>query len=193
MLKKQPNIIIRFFGHLNNILTHKYWVFVCCCKIGMPIRGILHDMSKFHPIEFWEGVHYYHDRHSSPINYAKKDKGYSKAWFHHRNHNKHHYEHWMDNFDQGGENILMPCKYAQEMLCDYIGAGIAYNGKTNIYQNELIWWNNRLKNPIAMHPALQAFVTNCLTYMADTEHFIPKEKAIQYYCLETSSYKEKSL
>ena len=34
-----------FKGHLFTVLKHKRLVFIHCAKIGMPIRGILHDMS----------------------------------------------------------------------------------------------------------------------------------------------------
>lgn len=185
---KKPSFPVRFFSHLKTILVHKYWVFICCCKVGMPIRGFFHDMSKLSPVEFWEGVKYYRDEHTSPINYAKADKGYSNAWFHHRSHNKHHYEHWMDNFDQGGENILMPFKYALEMICDYIAAGYAYNGKHHVYECEYEWWQNRKKKPLAMHPALQAYVTDCLQHMAKTGQFISRNQARTYYEMEKVTY-----
>lgn len=47
------------FRHFKKICIHKYWVFYYCCKTGIPSQGITHDMSKFSPIEFWEGVKYY--------------------------------------------------------------------------------------------------------------------------------------
>lgn len=160
--RNRPCLFTRFFGHLKTILVHKYWVFICCCKVGMPIRGFFHDFSKFSPTEFFEGVKYYRDN-TSPINYAKKNKGYSAAWFHHRGHNKHHYESWMDNFDQGGEK--------------------------SIYERELTWWTNRQKQPLAMHPGLQNFVTECLTEMRRTNRFITKAKACEIYHRKTARYK----
>ena len=45
-----------FFGHIKNILVHKWWVFYYAYKFGIPWRGFMHDWSKFHPIEFWESV-----------------------------------------------------------------------------------------------------------------------------------------
>ena len=56
---------------------------------GRPIRGLLHDMSKYSPIEFFESVKYYQQGKRSPIEAAKEDKGYSNAWFHHRGRNKY--------------------------------------------------------------------------------------------------------
>ena len=47
------------FLHFKKICIHKYWVGYYCFKLGIPWRGIKHDLSKFSPIEFWESVKYY--------------------------------------------------------------------------------------------------------------------------------------
>lgn len=180
----------RFFGHLKTILKHKYYVFIYCCQIGIPLQGITHDMSKLSPTEFLEGVKYWNKDHS-PIIDAKRDIGYSKAWFHHRNRNKHHYEYWMDNFDQGGENILMPCKYALEMIADFLAAGKIYATNNNIYEQELAWWTNRQKQPLAMHPVLQNYVTKCLKHMVKTNRTISKTTAKRFYHQAVRNYLRK--
>lgn len=124
--------------HLNKVLTHKKEVFKACCKAGIPIQGIFHDMSKFSPTEFMKSVKYYcGDR--SPIDACKEVNGYSMTWFHHRGRNKHHWEYWVDNFDKGMTPIQMPYKYAVEMLCDFIGAGKAYFQEDFTYKKELEW------------------------------------------------------
>ena len=72
-------------------------------------------MSKFSPIEFFESVKYYQgDR--SPIDACKEENGYSAGWQHHKGRNPHHYEYWMDNFDEGGESLIIPKNYALELL-----------------------------------------------------------------------------
>lgn len=179
-MEQRLPLIIRVFGYFKMVFTHKYWVFYYCCKLRMPWRGLLHDMSKLTPFEFMEGIKYYNGK-VSPIIKAKEDKGWSKAWFHHRSRNKHHYEYWMDNFDDGGINILMPFPYALEMICDFLAAGKTYDGKDFTYEKELAWWENRKKKPLAMHPALQGFVTACLTHMAMTGELITRDLAWQHY------------
>lgn len=89
------------FRHFKKICVHKYWVFYYCCKVGISIQGLLHDMSKFSPTEFWESVKYYQGN-ISPIDACKKENGWSSAWMHHKGKNKHHYEYWQDDFDNGG-------------------------------------------------------------------------------------------
>ena len=84
-------MISNFFKHLHMVNKHKYLVFKLSLKAGIPLRGLLHDLSKYLPIEFFEGVKYY-DGKISPIKVCKKENGYSKAWLHHRGRNKHHAE-----------------------------------------------------------------------------------------------------
>lgn len=119
--------IIKIIKHLKLITKHKYIVFKLSCKIGIPWRGFIHDLSKYSPTEFWEGVRYFNGNHS-PITEAKKDKGYSDAWLHHKGRNKHHTEYWADE-SAPNDNPLPPLKYVAEMLCDKTAAGIVYNGK----------------------------------------------------------------
>lgn len=161
-----------FCKHLRRTLRHKWLVFVWCCKAGMPIRGLLHDMSKFSPVEFWESVKYFSET-ESPINVSKRVNGYSKAWQHHKGRNPHHYEYWIDALDYGGKPIQMPKKYAYEMICDYLGAGQAYNPKGWNYQKELEWWNNRCKTceGMAMNIYTKRFVSTVLFRLANQMTF----------------------
>ena len=58
--------IINTFRHFKKVCTHKHWVFYYCCKVGIPFQGLIHDLSKFSPTEFWESVKYYQGT-SSPL------------------------------------------------------------------------------------------------------------------------------
>lgn len=147
--------IKNIWPHLRKIQTHRKWVRHYCFSVKLYKQGLLHDLSKYSPTEFWESVKYYQGT-SSPIDAAKKDKGYSMAWFHHRGRNYHHYEMWQDDFDHGGKPLLMPYKYFAEMVCDYLAAGRAYQGSSFTFTSELHWWENKReacampKNQIAM-------------------------------------------
>jgi hypothetical protein len=136
--------------HFKKVCIHKYWVAKYCFKAGLYWQGIMHDMSKFSWIEFWESVRYYQGT-SSPINACKADKGYSLAWQRHKGHNPHHYEYWTDRYDDGTVAIEMPYKYEVELICDWIGAARAYLGKDFSYQKEYKWLVNKLKNT---HPKI---------------------------------------
>ena len=100
----------KFFKHLALVTKHRFKVFALCCKCGLVWRGLVHDLSKFSPTEFFEGVKYYTGNHS-PISECRKATGFSKAWIHHKNKNKHHLEYWYDS--PTDTQIVMPYKYGK--------------------------------------------------------------------------------
>ena len=173
------NYAQKMYKHFRTIQTHRKWVRYYCFKAGLYWQGLTHDLSKYSPTEFFESVKYYQSK-SSPIVACKKDKGYSMAWFHHKGRNKHHYEYWMDNFDNGGENILMPEKYAIEMLCDFLGAARAYMKDEFSYEAECIWWEKR-KEHCAMNLILQDFCTKALDELASESPTNKKEYEKFYF------------
>ena len=145
--------------HFKLITKHKWVVFKLCCKIGEPWRGFWHDMSKYSITEFGESIKYYVGTHS-PITEAKKDKGYSEAWLHHKGRNRHHSEYWIDE-NAPNKTPVMPYKYAAEMICDKLAAGIIYEGKKWTKEYELGYWN-REKDIIKANPKIKDFVTEVL-------------------------------
>lgn len=158
---KIKNIIKHFI-----LITHHKWiVFKLCCKIGEPWRGFLHDFSKYSPTEFGESIKYYVGDHS-PITEAKKDKGYSEAWLHHKGRNKHHTEYWIDELAPDSTPI-MPYKYAAEMICDKLAAGMVYKGKEWTKEYELEYWNNREKDKLRINKDINRFVTEILEQVAE--------------------------
>ena len=102
-------IILNVFRHIKTVMTHKFYVFIFACKAGIPFRGLVHDMSKFSPSEFFESVKYYQGT-GSPISAAKKENGYSKAWLHHKGRNKHHWQYWYDS-QTYDKTPIIPYKY----------------------------------------------------------------------------------
>lgn len=131
--------MIKAIKHFNLITKHKWKVFKLCVKAGIPWRGLVHDLSKYSPAEFIESAKFYVGDHS-PINEAKKAKGYSKAWLHHKGRNKHHYEYWFDAKSPDRTPVI-PYKYAVEMVCDTLAAGKTYLGKNWKNSSQLEYWN----------------------------------------------------
>ena len=81
---------------------------------------LLHDLSKFSANESFGYA--FHDFKSS-----KPDIAFDCACLHHKNHNEHHPEYWL-NTGRGGvcNPIRMPKIYIAEMVADWIGAGKTY-------------------------------------------------------------------
>lgn len=182
-------MIRKFFGHLKTVLTHKFWVFYYAVKLGIPIRGFFHDFSKLHPVEFFESVKYYTGTRS-PIDECKRVNGYSKAWMHHKSHNKHHYEYWQDNFDNGGIPLCMPYKETLEMLCDYLGAGKAYNGRSFTFQKEYEWWKIKSSKPLAMHEVQKNFLEFAFWKMAQSNELISEMQLWFMYEVYKNDYEK---
>ena len=117
-------------GHFSTITHHKMLVMKTCFKVGLYKQGLLHDLSKYTPIEFIPGVIYYQgDR--SPINREKELKTCSRGWLHHKGRNLHHFEYWIDYSVDPGEGIIglkMPLQYVVEMFMDRIAASKTYQG-----------------------------------------------------------------
>lgn len=151
--------------HLLVILHHKWEVFKLCTKLGMPIRGMLHDISKFSPTEFMQSVTYYAGGVMSPITLEKRNLGYSKAWLHHKGRNKHHPEYWYDK-EAPISTPIMPFCYVCEMICDQLSAGIVYQGKNWTKEYQLSYWMNKQKNVIPLNDALKEMLEETYTQVA---------------------------
>ena len=123
----------KYFKHLMTISKHKWYVMMFCFKCGIYKRGLLHDLSKFGPTEFFSSAKYYTGVRS-PIDSEKAHKGYSIAWQHHKGRNPHHWEYWIDNLGSyENKPCRMPKEYIIEMICDWLGAGIVYSKKKPDY------------------------------------------------------------
>lgn len=158
------NTLQKMFKHFSLITRHKWVVFKLCCKVGEVKRGLLHDLSKYSWTEFSEGVKYFNGGHS-PITECKKAEGYSKAWLHHKGRNKHHAEYWNDDRAPDPTPVI-PYKYAVEMLCDKLAAGMVYEGKNWTKEYEYGYWNKE-KDKIKMNDKTKDFITDALKQVAD--------------------------
>lgn len=117
----------RFWGHLRTVRKHRKMVRKLCFKCGLYWQGLTHDLSKYSHTEFWNGVEYFTGT-ASPHVRERERKGYSDAWLHHHNRNKHHAEYWVDIKDGKAVPVYMPFKYLAEMFCDRVAASMIYLG-----------------------------------------------------------------
>lgn len=136
----------KYIKHFLTITKHKFVVMKYCFKCGIYKRGLLHDLSKYGITEFASSARYFQGN-SSPIDAEKREKGYSLAWQHHKGHNPHHWEYWIDNIGTYKNTpIKIPYEYVIEMICDWLGAGIVYSKqkvKENMpYKEPLEYYNN---------------------------------------------------
>lgn len=113
--------------HFKTVKSHRREVYKLCKSVGITWRGILHDLSKYSPVEFLCGMKYY-SGNSSPISLEQRIFGKSKAWAHHVLHNKHHSEYWITGSVNNKICLKMPTVYWVEQVCDRIASAKVYLG-----------------------------------------------------------------
>lgn len=138
-------------------------MFINCAKCGILWRGIVHDLSKFSPEEFFESVRFYQGNRS-PIGVCRRETGYSRAWLHHKGRNKHHIEYWTD--PDCAVQPLMPYKYAVECICDKLAATHTYLGKNYDRTKPFEHWE-RYGNKVLGNPKTMRFVEEVFRDIAE--------------------------
>ena len=98
-----------YWKYLKYVIRHKWYVFIECCKLGILIRGLLHDFSKLLPSEFFPYAHYFYGswmkesewhgdrRNYIPWKYTEMGvkEAFDIAWLKHQKRNKHHWQYWL--------------------------------------------------------------------------------------------------
>ena len=152
--------------HFKTVSKHKWEVFKECSACGLFWQGLVHDMSKFSFVEFLPSAKYFQGNRS-PIEAEKEEIGYSKAWLHHKGHNKHHWEYWTDFADDG--TIIankMPVEYVIEMVCDWIGAGKVYS-KDKWTQASPLEYYTKVRGGRYFHPDTEVLIMVMLGVIND--------------------------
>lgn len=157
----------KFWGHLTTITRHRHKVIAHCAKAGILFQGLFHDLSKYGPTEFIQGVRFYSGAHS-PTEDERRQYGYSVAWMHHKGRNRHHWEYWTDySFEKKAyAAVPMPRRYLAEMLCDRIAASKIYKAGAYTDAAPLEYlMNGKLRDH--MHPDTCSTLIRFLTQLRD--------------------------
>ena len=162
--------------HFITITRHRHMVMRYCFKSGLYLQGLLHDLSKYSPQEFFPSVKYFANGKYSPTTKERATIGYSKAWLHHKGRNKHHSEYWFD-IDPTTKRYMpveMPNRYLAESICDRIAASKNYNRKNFKREFVLDYFLNE-KDRMIMHPNTKEKMEELLRlYVKNGEKFIFK-------------------
>ena len=153
--------------HFCTITKHRMLVASGCFQIGLYWQGLAHDLSKYSPTEFRNGIKYYQGTRS-PNNAEREDKGYSEAWMHHKGRNRHHFEYWTDisPVSRQYEPMPIPRKYLAEMIMDRRAACMTYQGKAYTDGSALAYLEKSLERT-RMHPQTLKELTFLLTMLRD--------------------------
>lgn len=158
----------KWMRHLLTINHHRKLVREHCFRVGLYKQGMMHDLSKYNPIEFAVGAKYFQG-FQSPNNAERKDRGYSSAWLHHKGRNKHHLEYWID-YSMGEESPMtgmkMPVEYVVEMFCDRMAASKTYLGDQYTDDAPLAYYE-KSKTHYLMHDETRALLEEMLHMLAE--------------------------
>jgi len=152
----KKTLIWLLLRHYFIVLQHKWYVFKCGRELGVGyFRLIIHDWSKFMFSEAIDYAKWFGGDKSNP-------DGFAKAWLHHQNTNKHHWEYWLTRSGKGVEPgtivpLFMPRKYVREMIADWMAASISY-AKTK----DMSEWLKSNWYKINLHPESKEFAKTIL-------------------------------
>jgi hypothetical protein len=105
------------------LIRHKAFVLLEACRLGVPIRGLLHDWHKFLPSEWIPYAEFFYGDEAGAEWTAA---AFARAWLAHLHRADHHHQHWVLRNDDGTVEVLEMSNGARrEMLADWIGAGRA--------------------------------------------------------------------
>ena len=153
--------------HFRTITRHRHKVLAHCLRVGIPWRGLTHDLSKYSPTEFLEGANnWLGDR--SPNEKAREKQGYSRSWLHHKGRNRHHFEYWKDYdmHDHLEHPVRMPGIFVLEMFCDRVAASKIYQGKNYTDRHPLDYFL-RAKATRVIHPETSDLLEGWLAMLAE--------------------------
>ncbi|ERI98765.1 hypothetical protein HMPREF0262_02540 [Clostridium sp. ATCC 29733] len=159
---------VKWLSHLKTVNHHKKLVRRYCFKVGLYRQGLLHDLSKYSPAEFWVGARYFQGNRS-PNDAERQDRGYSSAWLHHKGRNKHHLEYWIDYSPEGDHALAgmkMPVRYVVEMFCDRIAASRTYRKEAYVDRDPWDYYQ-RSKPHYILHPETRALLEDLLCRLKD--------------------------
>ena len=134
-------------SYLKYLLKHKYYVFLACLDMGVPIwNAIFHDWTKFLPSEWIVCVNTLYDQDGNRREYKFSQKFRYVRDRHYRR-NKHHWQYWVLLDDTGAiVSSEMPDVHIREMIADWIGAGMMQHG-----YNDVTKWYNEHKSKMILH------------------------------------------
>jgi hypothetical protein len=100
------------------LLQHKGRVLVHAIILGVPLRGLMHDLSKLHPLE-WKGI----GRQFYPSTPEERERNailFEEAQAHHKRLNLHEVDHW---YLGGGTCDAIPESILKEVMADWAAFG----------------------------------------------------------------------
>lgn len=138
----------RYFRY---VVRHKWFVFLEAVKLGIPWLGVIHDISRFHPSEWFAyAAHQPLGSNRTP----EVVNAFVYGWNDHQHRNKHHWEYWVhfDYYNHTMRSLPMPDRYRRELLADWRGASRSSG------QPDIVGWYLENRAVMLFHPETRAWL-----------------------------------
>ena len=152
---------MKFFKHLKVVVRHRHNVLKYSTKLGIFWTGLVHDLSKFRPVEFNRSVKYFHGKKSPTIIERASHDNFSYICVAHTGRNKHHWQYWVDYTRDDIVVNKIPFKHALEYVADIISASKVYNPKEFTLMVVYNYFKEHSQTYL-MHPATKEFILWCV-------------------------------
>ena len=166
---------MKFFKHLWVVIKHKHNVLKYASKLGIFWTGLVHDMSKFTPLEFNRSVKYFHGHKSPTIVERGEHDNFSYICVAHTGRNKHHWQYWVDYTNTDIVVNRIPYRNSLEYVADVLSASKVYNPKNFNYMVAYNYFKEHSKTYL-MHPATKEFILWCIKEINDFGFSAVKKK-----------------
>jgi hypothetical protein len=161
--------------YLRYVLRHKWYAFKACRAVGIPWRGVVHDLSKFSWAEWRPYSEWFYGPYgsiwltladeykaASEVKYKAAVADFGAAWLHHIHCNPHHWQYWIT--PDNGEVLPMPREYILEMVADWLAAGLAQG-----HGNDVSPWYEKNKDKMTLHPDTRERVEELVRALGGTQ------------------------
>lgn len=144
--------------YLSYVFSHKWYVFLEACKLGIPWQGLLHDLSKLTFKEWIPRAEALYQRRPMFDSEGFFDPGkisneLSLCWLSHQHANPHHWQWWVMLLDSGKYKPLpMTDKYRREMLADWLAVS------RSPQRMDMIPWYLKHRDRMILHPETRAWI-----------------------------------
>jgi hypothetical protein len=146
-------------SHLRYLLRHKWFVFVECRKLNVPLWiALVHDWDKLLP-DVWFPYVYAHVPSIDERVRIRRRAAFTHAKMIHQHRNKHHWQFWVFINDCGEiKSLPIPDVYRRELLADWRGAG------QSMGKPDLLGWYTECRETMLFHPETRAWLEQQLGY-----------------------------
>jgi hypothetical protein len=145
---RRPRVTLSgYWNYIKYVVRHRWFVMLECFKYKLYWRGLVHDISKFTPIEFFPYARYFFGPSPRGQQTPEEIEDFNYATQIHRNRNPHHWQYWIQYDSAEKIRVLpMPERYLKEMVADWRGVAKALGTA-----GAVAWYKQNGPN-IVLHP-----------------------------------------